>query len=630
MAEKIGLEIDVQIAQAAKNVGELRKAFDDAKKKAIEIGKAFGENSVEFKKAEQALSGMVTQFGAFGKVKTDLRESKEILTGIIQAYGATSKEAIAAAKAAAGFADEIDDAGNLIKAFNPDAKFQAFSGALQSTVGGFAALQGAMGLFGGESKELEKVLLKVQSAMALSQGINSIIAAKESFTVLATVVRTQVVTAFATLKGALLATGLGALVVGIGLAIKYFHDLSAAADAATESQKRALEERTRLADVGLNAATKFLDQQKKLDVARAKSTGKSEEDIFKIEQNYRNIKLQQLKKYHQDVKGDKTKALEAEGQIADLEVEIEEAKLNRIADARKKSGGNKTNKPAAAAKVDPRLEEAKRLNEQLIEENDKYRLTEEERSVKHFQKLRDILIAGKQNTLQADIAQNRAQADLRGQDLQTNLNTESQQRIDAALNLANTLIPLHTGIQVNQTELERQQSEARKLIAEQEKEHKRDVLNAIGGLVSAASDLLGQQTVAGKAFAIASTLISTYDAAQKAYASQFVALNPTSPILANLAAATAIISGLARVKAIASVKVPGKGSGGSFAGGSLQTSSGFSGGQISPALQSNTTILDKKSIDDLANQALKAFVVESDISNSQARIQRIKKSAIFG
>ena len=154
MSEKIGLEIQVEAAKAAKSVGDLRKVLEDAKKQAAEIGKAFGENSDEFKAAQQQIAKIGAEFSNFGNNKADLREAKVLLQGIIEAYGATSKEAIAAAKAAANFKDNIGDADKLIAAFDPDAKFNAFSGALQSAVGGFTALQGAMGLFGGESKDL--------------------------------------------------------------------------------------------------------------------------------------------------------------------------------------------------------------------------------------------------------------------------------------------------------------------------------------------------------------------------------------------------------------------------------------------------------------------------------------------
>ena len=107
MSEKIGLEIQVEAAKAAKSVGDLRKVLEDAKKQAAEIGKAFGENSDEFKAAQQQIAKIGAEFSKFGNNKADLREAKVLLQGIIEAYGATSKEAIAAAKAAANFKDNI-------------------------------------------------------------------------------------------------------------------------------------------------------------------------------------------------------------------------------------------------------------------------------------------------------------------------------------------------------------------------------------------------------------------------------------------------------------------------------------------------------------------------------------------
>lgn len=72
------------------------------------------------------------------------------------------------------------------------------------------------------------------------------------------------------------------------------------------------------------------------------------------------------------------------------------------------------------------------------------------------------------------------------------------------------------------------------------------------------SQIVGEQTVAGKAFAIAAATIDTYVAANKALA------DPTIPsTIARIAImATIILRGLANVKQIASVKVKGQSSGG--------------------------------------------------------------------
>jgi hypothetical protein len=77
----------------------------------------------------------------------------------------------------------------------------------------------------------------------------------------------------------------------------------------------------------------------------------------------------------------------------------------------------------------------------------------------------------------------------------------------------------------------------------------------VAGALSAFSQLAGENTKAGKALAIATTTIDTYIGAQKAYNSQ-LQLDPTAPIRAAIAAATAVVAGLARVRSIAQTKIP--------------------------------------------------------------------------
>jgi hypothetical protein len=96
--------------------------------------------------------------------------------------------------------------------------------------------------------------------------------------------------------------------------------------------------------------------------------------------------------------------------------------------------------------------------------------------------------------------------------------------------------------------LQKQVSEANLQVASQ----------ALGAL----SKLVGENTAAGKAAAIAATTIETYLAAQKAYTSQLLPGDPTSPVRAAIAAGVAVAGGLANVKAILSTKTPGASGGG--------------------------------------------------------------------
>ena len=159
---------------------------------------------------------------SLGSLKTQLKQAQADVVALSDKFGATSVEAVNAAKKAAELRDRIGDAKALTDAFNPDQKFRALTSSLAGVAGGFAAVQGAMSLFGSESEDLQKTLVKVQSAMALSQGLEAVGNSIDAFKNLGTVIRTQVVTAFSTLRGAIIATGVGALAVGVGLLIANF------------------------------------------------------------------------------------------------------------------------------------------------------------------------------------------------------------------------------------------------------------------------------------------------------------------------------------------------------------------------------------------------------------------------
>jgi len=97
---------------------------------------------------------------------------------------------------------------------------------------------------------------------------------------------------------------------------------------------------------------------------------------------------------------------------------------------------------------------------------------------------------------------------------------------------------------------------ASKEIDDMQMQQKWDLVANIASIFGSLAALAGQQTEAGKAFAVAETTIQTYAAAQKAYSSQIIPGDPTSIFRATIAAAAAVASGLARVTQILKVDVP--------------------------------------------------------------------------
>ena len=230
-----------------------------------------------------------------GSLKSQLREAQAEVAKLSEQFGVTSKEAANAAKRAAELKDQIEDAKALTDAFNPDAKFKALSSSLGGVASGFAAYQGALGLVGVESKKVEEQLLKVQSAMALAEGLQALGGAKDSFIQLASVVKNQVVAAFATLKGALIATGIGALVVTIGFLLPKIMEWI---DGTKELERRqnALNHEIDQANIKYQKNTEQIDKNINAELRLARARGASEQELLNIEKKGNKERVQVQKR----------------------------------------------------------------------------------------------------------------------------------------------------------------------------------------------------------------------------------------------------------------------------------------------------------------------------------------------
>lgn len=223
-------------------------------------------------------------------LKKQLREATQELQTARQKFGEFSDEAVTAAKKVAGIRDEIESANEAAQVFDPGKRFQALTTAASTAAGGIAAVQGAMALFGSESQDVEKALLKVQSAMALSQGLSQLkdIGKVGEQLQISFKGLTAGVNGF---KKALITTGIGALVVAVGLLVAYWEDIMALVGGVSKEQK------------DLNAATqKDLEANKeKLEAIDGQSNqlklqGKSEAEILqmKIAQTDEAIKAAEI------------------------------------------------------------------------------------------------------------------------------------------------------------------------------------------------------------------------------------------------------------------------------------------------------------------------------------------------
>jgi hypothetical protein len=196
--------------------------------------------------AEKKVIELEVKTESLKPLKAQLREAQAEVAALAEKFGATSQEAVQAAKKAAELKDAIADAKNLTDAYNPDAKFNALSASISGVLNGFQAFEGALGLVGVEGEAVQATLLKVQSAMALTQGINGVLEAKEDFANLGkqiTGVYEGAVKGFQNMTAAgkvFAITGIGLLITGLSLVITYWDDIrKAVGDVSEEEQKLA-------------------------------------------------------------------------------------------------------------------------------------------------------------------------------------------------------------------------------------------------------------------------------------------------------------------------------------------------------------------------------------------------------
>lgn len=607
-------------------------------------------------------------------LRGQLREAVQELAALQNKAGATGAEIGAAAKRAAELKDRIGDAKDTIAAFDPDAKFKAFGQSIQGVAGAFAATQGALALVGVESKEVEKQLLKVQGALALSEGLNTVLASIDGFRNLGLVLKTNVVagfaamkaaaiTAFTTVRGALIATGVGAFAISLGLIIANFDAIKEAVLKAVpglaEFGKIVGNLVEKITDyVGItNEAERALDKFTKTSERRKESldgelkileaAGASEKQLSDKRKEIINTDLNVLRE-----------KLKTNGKLSDEEFKkfrelktdlvVIDTKFNKsITDANNKKNEelakqNKEAKDKADAKAKKDKEDANKKAEEAAKElqKNKDRIASEDEAIAN--RNADKFLTDQQKEEEAVQAKYTKQLEdrikfggdeqeieeARNEELQKIRDKFDQQALEKLSETTEETVQIIKKGEEQETKTLNANVVARKKLAEEEKKAKIDAAQGTADTLANLSNLLGQETAAGKAAAVASATISAILSAQKAYEST-IGIPFVGPVLAPINAGLALASGYKSIQSILAVQTPGESGGGSAPSLPGAPSAG-AGAPITPRSPDNIpTSLDQTSLNTISNVVSRAYVVESDITGSQKRIERIEKASRF-
>lgn len=554
-----------------------------------------------------------------GSVKS-LKAELRAVTNELATLEEGSQAFVKAAQKAGELKDKIGDIKNVVSAFNPEAKFQALAGAVGIAANGFSAMQGVMALMGDENKKLNEVIAKTQGAIALATGLNGLLGMKDAFNVLKltsiasfNAIRVSAVATFSTLKGAMAATGIGALVVALGYLVTKFIETSNANEEATKKEKEyteqtkktkeATDEKVKSIELEIiaiqnktNAAGATLIYAKAEKAALEETIAKEEEKIKK-----QNESGEALSAYNfVDINGIKEKLKVKNAEIENLQI---------ISDATKKFEKIKKDADDAEKLRLKNIDDAKDREKKIFESNeywaneslksknkygkdskefDEYWAKEAAKSKKEYDKiaLDKHIVTLKENS--------------------TNERLSFDERLAAYKQMAAEQIITATQLKDAEIAIEREKRLAKTL-----------ELDAYADVLTASSNLLGKNTIEGKAMAIAAATISTYTAIAKTLAAFAGVPLPGYAIVQAIATG---IAGFAAVKNIIDTPVPNQSGGG---GGVAPTAPRI------PQSVNGTILTQNKPLDmnNVSNPTGKVIVVETDITNTQNKVKGIIRKA---
>jgi hypothetical protein len=567
-------------------------------------------------------------------LKQQYKEAVLEVQKLADAFGATSIEVQNASKRAAELKDQIEDVNDAIQAQKGEGAFIALGKSLSTVASGFSAVEGAMGLVGAESEDVQKAMLRVQSAMALAQGLEGLEDAGRAFKQLGVVIKGTTVfqtaynfvvygtisatkaqtiatdiqtgstvaasTATKALRIAMLALPIVAVVAGILALANAMGAFGSATEDAEAKQKRLdaqLEKTNKQIEKqkeSTDALTEIIDRQTRLDLINAKNRGASEAELIRIQEEgaKRRIKVledevkQATKLYLRMSKTGSTAQFEAaEKSMLDSQKALSDARLSL-----QESQAERTYKTIT--------DNAKKTNEELFIIDD------------------------------SELKRREAQRKMDAENLEKYLGDMSMAEIKSA----KEGIQLLSDTRTKELEIEKATADKKRRLDEDEIARKKqlrnvqlqmtaDAFGAIGQLIESfnAKDEASarRQFKIAKAFNLSSALVNTALAVTSA-----LAMRPDQQVFPGqrfVEAGIAGTVGLANVVKIASTQFGGGGGGG-----------GVDVPNPSSIIAPNLNVVGDTGINQLATlqqQPVKAYVVSNDITSAQQFDMKVQQTS---
>jgi hypothetical protein len=595
--------------------------------------------------------------------------------------------------------DAIGDANQRINVLASDTqKLDVALSVGSGLAGAFSAAQGSMALFGGESEDVQKAILKVQGSLAVLNGIQAVANTLNKDSALMVQLQTrglgllavaQKAYSFAVgastgfLKAfriALISTGIGAIVVGVGLLVANFEKVSKWVtdlidkfggwrkvlmfvappiwaivkalealgiidDEETSKAKKNAEERAKARDAEIKRLKKnqiAVGEYYDFEIAKAKAAGK---DVIELERKKRLAIIETLKAINDELREVIKAGTATQEQIkewneanAQLKKLYQEDTLAQIEGQKKADEEKEKLREKARQAAEKRAEEAKRQREKELSEIKKQQedLTkiQEDAERERNKKIRKL-----QQELE-DATNTQTPIEKLRKEYEENLKLlqsagESTLLLTAKFN--SDMFELQQAENQLKIDEDRRAAEERIAIAEAEREAKLAINNAILDNVSAGINLMKQlgeknkgiqkaALIADSAVAIAKIIMNTKEANLKAVAASpltggqpWVGINTVSGALGIASTVVATKKALSQL------------GGGSAGGGSIGQTGGGGGGQASAP---SFNLVGDAGMNQIAQgqagqQPVEAYVVAGNVTTAQSLNRNIINNATF-
>jgi hypothetical protein len=526
--------------------------------------------------------------------------------------------------------------------------------------GAFTATQGAVALFGVESEELQETLVRLNAAMALSQGISGLLNAYKASKPLIATLKAQALVTDATtgatnkLGTALKGLGIGLLISAVVALVTNWEKIKTAMIETFPVLGNLTEKLDGLKQVAMgvgNVLKEFIvapmkimvalftdgisgaiDQAKESFNALANYDEGVQAEITRqtTNRNQERLKMREETLNHEialaKAKGEETIALErslfstrlalAAGNAEEIkkiqrESAVFEATVTKQRQDEALKAAEEQRKLVEETEAQ-RLELLKSANDVLTalqKERELSTLSAESRELFLLQeafdeKLEVVRAAGLDETLVLEELEREKALISQRYRTEEAASAEEQRKKDE--------------------EAEKKATETKIALMLEEKEARLNNLSTVSSALNTFGGLLGEQTAAGKALGVASATIDTYVGANKA-------LSASPPPFNFVAAAAVIASGLASVRKIIQTKVPkSRGSSGAT---SAPAPSAPNFGLNVPNLQAPAITTTRTQLSDtdrrILDRPIIARVVETDVSGTQRRVAGISRNAEF-